>query len=591
MMLESIRGRHFFLSATMKIISKIKLFIFFSTLAFSSLLQLLFVDNVWANQDVSPKLEKPLSPGFDLMLVGGGLKTCSSLSPHSCVDSITFSPNAKLSIQYHFSLDWLERALNHFSLQTLSLNQTNNLRKASRKAAKNSVNLNQLKDAVYQVDKHLLDELTDQQYYALLDLLEQEQHSIDGSSLQEQVRLDATTKPYGPAIYRLFTLQALLKKQLKNPDATRPLIGIVTASARDPFESISFYTSAFEQAGADVIWLPLDAALQAGIHHNQCDKLPLLRQQLQGNTDKARLYPEHTQLQQRLCESPENLYQQLEHIDGLFLNGGDQSLTLTAWLTPDKQPSKALAVIKNRLANKQIVIGGTSAGTAVMTAANMITGGTSDGAIQHGVLSAKPPSERCEIHQCDGDIPPTAVTYRAEGGLGLFPFGIMDTHFSERDRQIRLLMLTASTDSEMGFGVDENTALLVNIADKHLSVIGEHGVWVIEQTQARKDDNGKSIFKGVSHYLTSGSQADIDNKQSLANIEFANRVVSVNMAANYPAYQQWIVQACREGRLSRKLIDDVELILLPSSTTGCKPVLNNQQSYQGIKLLLQQQDD
>ena len=211
----------------MKIISRIKLFIFFSTLAFCLLLQLLFVDNVWANQDVSPKLEKPLSPGFDLMLVGGGLKTCSSLSPHSCVDSITFSPNAKLSIQYHFSLDLLERALNHFSLQTLSLNQTNNLRKASRKAAKNSVNLNQLKDAVYQVDKHLLDELTDQQYYALLDLLEQEQHSIDGSPLQEQVRLDATTKPYGPAIYRLFTLQALLKKQQKNPDATRPLIGIV----------------------------------------------------------------------------------------------------------------------------------------------------------------------------------------------------------------------------------------------------------------------------------------------------------------------------------------------------------------------------
>ena len=167
----------------------------------------------------------------------------------------------------------------------------------------------------------------------------------------------------------------------------------------------------------------------------------------------------------------------------------------------------------------------------------------------------------------------------------------MDTHFSERDRQIRLLMLTASTDSEMGFGVDENTALLVNIADKHLSVIGEHGVWVIEQTQARKDDNGKSIFKGVSHYLTSGSQADIDNKQRLANIEFANRVVSVNMAANYPAYQQWIVQACREGRLSSKLIDDVVLILLPSSTTGCQSVLNNQQSYQGIKLLLQQQDD
>ncbi|MCW3172148.1 cyanophycinase [Shewanella subflava] len=573
----------------MKIISKIKLFIFFSALAFISIQQLLFVDNVRAEQGVLSKPASPLSPGFDLMLVGGGLKTCSSLSSNSCTEGVTFSPNAKLSIQYHFSLDWLERALNHFSLQTLSLNQTNNLRKASLKAAKSSVNLNQLKDAVYQVDKHLLDELTDQQYYALLDLLEQEQHSTDGSPLQEQVMLDATTKPYGPAIYRLFTLQALLKKQQRNPDATRPLIGIVTASARDPFESISFYSSAFEQAGADVIWLPLDAALQAGIHHNQCDKLPLLRQQLQGNTDKARLYLEHTQLQQRLCESPDNFYQQLEHIDGLFLNGGDQSLTLSAWLTPDKKPSKALVLIKNRLANKQIVIGGTSAGTAVMTAVNMITGGTSEGAMQHGVFSAKPPSERCEINHCDGKTPATAVTYRAEGGLGFFPFGIMDTHFSERARQIRLLMLTASTESEMGFGVDENTALLVNLADKHLSVIGEHGVWVIEQTQASKDNRGKINFSGVSHYLTSGSQADIDDSHwRLMNFELANQAVSVNMAANSSGDQQWIGQACRDGRLSNKLIDDFKLVVHPSSLAGCQQVLKGQLGYQGVKLLLQQ---
>lgn len=590
-MLESIRGRHFFLSATMKIIYRIKLFIFFSILAFSSLLQLLFVGPVWAEQSVLSKREKSLFPGFDLMLVGGGLKTCSSLSSNSCAESVAFSPNAKLSVQHHFSLDWLERAFNHASLQTLSLTQINSLRKASQKSAQSSVSLNQLKDAVSQINKHLLNDLTDLQYYALLDLLEQEQRTEAGEILQEQVMLNATAKPHGPAIYRLFTLQALLKKQQKKPDVTRPLIGIVTASARDPFESISFYTSVFEQAGADVIWLPLDAALQAGISNKQCDKLPMLRQQLQGNVDKARLYSTQTQLQQRLCESPEKLYELLESIDGLFLNGGDQSLTLTAWLTPDKKPSKALTVIQNRLANKQIVIGGTSAGTAVMTAANMITGGTSEGAMQHGVFSANPPSERCEINYCEGDIPATAVTYRTEGGLGFFPFGIMDTHFSERDRQIRLLMLTASTESEMGFGVDENTALLVNISDKHLSVMGEHGVWVIEKTQASKGSHGKPNFSGVSHYLTSGSQADIDNKQRLTNIEFANRVVSVNMAAKYPAYQEWIAKACREGLLSRKLIDDFELILLPSSSTGCRPVLNNQQSYQGIKLLLQQQDD
>ncbi|MCL1144177.1 cyanophycinase [Shewanella gaetbuli] len=575
----------------MKIISTNKLFIFFSALAFSSLFQLLFLGNVWAEQSVLSKREKPLLPGFDLMLVGGGLKTCSSLSANSCSENVVFSPNSKLSIQYHFSLDWLERAFNHESLQTLSLTQINSLRKASKQAAQSSVSLNQLKDAVGQINKHLLNDLTDLEYYALLDLLEQEQRSEYGEILHEQVILNATAKPYGPAIYRLFTLQALLKKQLKNPDATRPVIGIVTASARDPFESISYYTSAFEQAGADVIWLPLDAALQAGIYNKQCDKLPLLRQKLQGNVDKARLYPTETELQHRLCESPEELYQQLEQIDGLFLNGGDQSLSLTAWLKPDQKPSKALTVIRSRLFNKDIVIGGTSAGTAVMTANNMITGGTSDGAMQYGVLSVKPPSERCEINQCEGDTPATAVTYRAEGGLGLFPFGIMDTHFSERERQIRLLMLTASTGSEMGFGVDENTALLVNLADKDLKVIGEHGVWVIEQAQVNLNDNGKQRYEGVSHYLSSGSQANINNNHQLVNIEFVSRTVLVDIAVDYPVYQQWIMQACREGRLSRKLIDDFELTILPTSTEGCQLALNNKQNYQSIKILLQQKDD
>jgi predicted alpha/beta hydrolase family esterase len=51
----------------------------------------------------------------------------------------------------------------------------------------------------------------------------------------------------------LFTQQALLKKQQRQPQAKRPLIAVVTASARDPFESIDFYTQVFEQAGADVI--------------------------------------------------------------------------------------------------------------------------------------------------------------------------------------------------------------------------------------------------------------------------------------------------------------------------------------------------
>ncbi|PMG29499.1 hypothetical protein BCU94_14150 [Shewanella sp. 10N.286.52.C2] len=138
----------------------------------------------------------------------------------------------------------------------------------------------------------------------------------------------------------------------------------------------------------------------------------------------------------------------------------------------------------------------------------------------------------------------------------------------------------------MGFGVDENTALLVNIADKHVSVIGEHGVWVIEQTQVTNDSNDQPISEGVSHYLTSGSQADIDDKQQLIHIELANEGVSIDMQATYPTYHQWIKQACREGKASRKQLNNYELVLLPSSITDCQKILKNQLSYQSITLRL-----
>ncbi|GAA0792627.1 MULTISPECIES: hypothetical protein [Pseudomonadati] len=89
--------------------------------------------------------------------------------------------------------------------------------------------------------------------------------------------------------------------------------------------------------------------------------------------------------------------------------------------------------------------------------------------------------------------------------------------------------------------------------------------------------------------IPSGSQADIDDSHwRLMNFELANQAVSVNIAANSSAYQQWIGQACRDGRLSNKLIDDFKLVVHPSSLAGCQQVLKGPLGYQGIKLLLQQ---
>ena len=46
-------------------------------------------------------------------------------------------------------------------------------------------------------------------------------------------------------------------------------------------------------------------------------------------------------------------------------------------------------------------------------------------------------------------------------GLGFFPFGMVDQHFIKRGRLGRLVVAMAEAGVRRGFGIDENTALLV----------------------------------------------------------------------------------------------------------------------------------
>ena len=553
-------------------------------------------------------LSIPTHQPFDLMLVGGGMKTCSSQAPANCQSEVKFSADAKRETRYVFYEQWLERALKHPRLQSLNEQQKVILRQAAKafspvsnslensdveigrslgRLHSDSLTLAKLEQAIAKIDKQFLAHLSDQQYYALLDLLEEKQMLADGTLLQEQVLLDSTTNPHAATLYQLFTQQALAKRQQSNPNAKRPLIAVVTASARDPFEAAHYYVSVFEQMGAEVIWLPLDAALQAGIATRQCDQLEMFRQQIQGNTDRARLYPKQVELQKDFCASPIKLYQLLNQIDGLFLNGGDQSLTLKAWITPNESPSEALSIIKKRLSKQEIVIGGTSAGTAVMADKNMITGGTSEGALSFGVFATEAPSERCEVANCDTSVPATAVTYREQGGLGFFPFGIPDTHFSQRDRYLRLLLLSANADSKMAFGVDENTALLVDLSHRSLSVVGEHGVWALAQVERLKQSQANSEINAVSYYLTPGSYAEIDaTGEHLTHIRLDQTAKLTSIMSKQSDFFTWVSNACRQGIYSTSLSDKYELTITPMAALSCQGILNQERGYQSMGLTL-----
>ncbi|MFN4291718.1 MAG: cyanophycinase [Permianibacter sp.] len=355
--------------------------------------------------------------------------------------------------------------------------------------------------------------LRDDEQSLLLDLTLVPALRADGSTLRtEQLDL-AATDPAVRAVFEAFLAASRGEK------TRAPRIGILTSAARDVQEAAAFYLQWFKLLGAEPIWIPLDPASRllrdAGQPFDSpaqaCGALLLERQRQTGISPR---YQHNASLQQAYCTRAD-LRRQLESLDGVFFNGGDQSLHLKSLLRADGSDSPELALIRRRFDDGELAVMGTSAGTAVQsgnvtTKLPMIAGGSTAQALRQPARAATPPLPFCQFRQdCPVDInaetkaDADALFYRAEGGTGLFRFAVLDTHFSERGRQGRLLALLQQTGFPFAIGVDETTALVVQQHEDHakLSVIGRAGVWL-----ARRDE--KSALHRVS-YLLAGDRATL----------------------------------------------------------------------------------
>jgi len=390
----------------------------------------------------------------------------------------------------------------------------------------------QLRSLFRNYDKRgIINKLNDAEYYLLLDLLEQPILSANGQTrVKEKVALLNSTNTFSTEIY-----QAFITLAQKISNKATPNILVITASARDPFEAVDFYQAAFTQAGGDTQWLPLDATLnhtfqQTGDRSTICQQLSTARIAIQGSINREYVYPDLVRQQLVACLNPKVILEKIAQADGIFINGGDQSLTLKAFVNQDGSDSKALQLIKDKLANNSLIIGGTSAGTAVMSGGSsnshpipMITNGQSNTALVRGAKRNVLPQEGCQKSQsCSQDLLNDDLTYNDNGGLGLFTWGVMDTHFSERGRQGRLAKLVLDTNTRFAFGVDEATALIVsNLTTEHptFKVLGQSGVFVIENTkqvsrhaansEAKENTKADSV---LSHYLTRDDVATLNNQ-------------------------------------------------------------------------------
>ena len=169
----------------------------------------------------------------------------------------------------------------------------------------------------------------------------------------------------------------------------------------------------------------------------------------------------------------------LDGVTGIIMTGGDQ-MRLVSLLGGTKLAEK----IRKMVRETDVVLAGTSAGAAAMSTSMIVRG--------------EPTSH------------PHKNAVKLSPGLGFLKNIIIDQHFSERGRISRLITAVSFNPYNLGIGIDENTAIILDGQGK-LEVYGQGSTTIIDGSQisfneiAEVDDNEAFSICGVQlHVLREG---------------------------------------------------------------------------------------
>ena len=174
----------------------------------------------------------------------------------------------------------------------------------------------------------------------------------------------------------------------------------------------------------------------------------------------------------------------LDEATAVFFTGGDQ-FRITSLLGGTR-----LDEALHRRRDQGLVLGGTSAGAAMLSS-TMIVGGIPESTLRVGMVKLGP-------------------------GMDFLRGVIIDQHFEERGRLRRLLSAVAQYPHEIGIGIDEDTAIVVRGGEAH--VIGSGSVTIVDASSLAYtnlpdlDDNGNDVLalSGIKlHVLPNGYGFDL----------------------------------------------------------------------------------
>ncbi|MDX2271363.1 MAG: cyanophycinase [Cyanobacteriota bacterium] len=176
---------------------------------------------------------------------------------------------------------------------------------------------------------------------------------------------------------------------------------------------------------------------------------------------------------------------------GLYFTGGDQER-----LSEVLAQTELMEVMRQQSLLGKLVIAGTSAGAS---------------ALGHQMIS----------RGYSGESPtPAIVTMKM--GLGILPHVIVDQHFHQRNRLVRLITAVAYHPHCLGIGIDENTAAIIRANDT-IEVIGAGTVTIVDggdlvsTVEMTPPDQLYSLQNARIHFLAPGAVFNIKSKTLLAH--------------------------------------------------------------------------
>jgi cyanophycinase len=141
----------------------------------------------------------------------------------------------------------------------------------------------------------------------------------------------------------------------------------------------------------------------------------------------------------------------LDGVTGVFITGGDQ-MRLVSILGGTQFAQK----LRRLVAETNIVVAGTSAGAAGMSTSMIVRG------------ESTPHPQRDSV--------------KLSPGLGFLKNIIIDQHFTERGRISRLITAVSYNPYNLGIGIDENTAIILD-REGTLEVFGAGTVTIVDGSQ------------------------------------------------------------------------------------------------------------